>query len=224
MDFVARAGAIIDRAHRIAGILLICVVVLGLLSMCEISKNAALNAQLRSMRMSLPVIVVPGGTSGLYSPTEDDRLILMFTSFVTQSINTFTPETMTRQYDTARKFFDAALLTDSAPYFERKIRDSTADKRSSLFIPEEGSMQVKKYQENGVEWRDVTINGQLSTIIAGTEAEKVPLQVSMKLQKTQVTPNNPYGLKLSGYREILLAQKQASSQSANTGSQPAAAQ
>lgn len=217
MDFVARAGAIIDRAHRIAGILLVCVVVLGLITMCQWSKNAQLNSQLLSARVRLPVIVVPGATSGLYSPTEDERLTMMFTSLITQSINSFTPETMAKQYANTKTFFDAALLTDSAPYFERKLRDSSADKRSSLFVPDDSSLQVKKYEENGVEKRDVSIIGTLHTIIAGTVAETVPLQVNLKLQKTLVSPANPYGLKLTGYREVPLASSSAIPQLAVPG-------
>ncbi|MBI1308524.1 MAG: hypothetical protein GC129_01520 [Proteobacteria bacterium] len=204
MDFVARAGAVIDRAHRIAGVLLICVIVLGLVTTCQLSRNASLNAQLMQRRMSLPVIVVPGAATGLYSPTEDDRLTMMFTSYITQSINSFTPETMAKQYSAIRSFFSPALLTDSVPYFERKIRDSTADRRSSLFVPDESSLQVKKYSENGVDIREVTIIGQLNTIIAGTVAENVPLQIAMKFEKTQVSPANPYGLKLSSYKETPL--------------------
>lgn len=213
MDFVARAGAIIDRAHRIAGILLICVVVLGLLSMCQISKNASLNAQLMARRVSLPVIVVPGATSGLYSPTEDDRLIQMFTSLITQSINTFTPENMARQYELAKTFFDPALLTDSATYFERKVRDATSDKRSSMFVPDDPSMrdlQVRKYEENGIQKREVTLTGQLHTIIAGTVAETVPVQITLKMQKGVVSPNNPYGLILTAYRETELVSTRTS--------------
>lgn len=208
MDFVARAGAIIDRAHRIAGILLICVVILGLLSMCEISKNATLNRQLMERRVSLPVIVVPGSTSGLYSPQEDDRLTQMFTDYITQSINTFTPNNMAHQYELARAYFDPILLTDSAAYFERKIRDATADKRSSMFIPDDPtyrSLEVRKYEENGVQKRDVSFSGQLHTIIAGTVAETVPIQINLKMQKVLVSPNNPYGLLLTAYRETELA-------------------
>lgn len=204
MDFVARAGAMIDRAHRIAGLLLICVVVLGALTTCQWTKNVSLNRQLMERRVSLPVIVVPEATVGLYSPTTDDRLVEMFTGLMTQSINTFTPETLVKQYEFAKGFFSPVLLTDSATYFERKIRDSLADRRSSLFVPDKLSTKVKKYEQNGIQVREVNLTGRISTIISGVVAEDVPVEISMKFQKVDVSPANPYGFVLSYYREMQL--------------------
>lgn len=203
-DFVARAGAIIDRAHRIAGVLLICVVVLGSISTCQLTRNAALNAQLMDARVRLPVIVVPGATTGLYSPTEDDRLTYMFTDLITQLFNSFTSLTFVKQYEEAKKFFDATLLVDSAPYFEKKVRDSQADKRASLFVPDRTSYKVKKYVKNGIEMRDVSMTGQINTIIGGVVAESVWVRLDMTLRKDTVSPANPYGLVLVSYHETPL--------------------
>lgn len=200
-DFVARAGAIIDRAHRIAGVLLICVVVLGSVTTCQLTRNAALNSQLMDARVRLPVIVVPGATTGLYSPTEDDRLTYMFTDLITQMFNSFTALTFAKQYEESKKFFDPTLLVDSAPYFEKKIRDSQADRRASLFVPDRTSYRVKKYVKNGIEMRDVTMTGQINTIVGGVVAESVWVQLDMTLQKGTVSPANPYGLLLSSYHE-----------------------
>lgn len=204
MDFVARAGAIVDRAHRVAGVLLICVVVLGVVAGCQWTKNAALNIALDEKRMRLPVIVVPGATTGLYSPTEDDRLTFMFTDLVTQLFNSFTSLTFARQYEEAKKYFDATLLVDSAPYFEKKVRDAQADRRASLFVPDRTSYQVRKYTKNGSEMRDVSMNGQINTIIGGVVAESVWVKLEMTLQKGTVSPANPYGLLLVSYHETPL--------------------
>ncbi|NBV54664.1 MAG: hypothetical protein EBR79_03015 [Proteobacteria bacterium] len=205
MDFIARAGAMIDRAHRIAGLLLICVVVLGVATMCQLARNNQLNNQLMDARVRLPVIVVPGAVAGKYDPRDDDKLISEFTFFLGQTLNTFTPETLSRQYAVLRPFFAPALLTDSAPYFEKKIRDVEADRRSSLFIPDMTTYQVRKYVQNDVEKRDVKVIGSLQTIVAGTPAEVIPLQITFTLEKRLVNPaTNPYGFWLSAYNEVIL--------------------
>lgn len=202
MDFIARAGAMIDRAHRIAGLLLICVGVLSVVTMCQLIKNTNLNNQLMDARVRLPVIVVPGAVAGKYDPREDDKLISEFTFFLGQTLNTFTPETMSKQYAILKPFFSPALLADSAPYFEKKIRDVEADRRSSLFVPDMTTYQVRKYVQNNVEKRDVSIIGQLTTILGGTEAETIPLQIKFTLEKRLVNPNtNPYGFSISAYNE-----------------------
>ena len=202
MDFVARAGAIIDRAHRVAGILLICVVVLCLVAMCQLSSNNTLQRQLSSQRLAYPVIVVPNATTGLYSPTEEDRLIFLFADFVTQSLNTYTVVNMASLYAGLRPFMGPSLLTDSEPYFQKKIRDGNADKRSSFFIPDRArALTVTKRKVNDQEFRDVTIYGQLNAIIGGVTAESVPMQMDMTFLKVFSSPKNPYGFLLTAYHE-----------------------
>lgn len=202
MDFLARAGAIIDRAHRIAGVLLICVFVLGLVAACQVSQNSDLQRQLDERRLRYPVIVVPDATTGVYSPTEEDRLISLFSDFVTQSLNSFTPQTVAKLYEGLRPFFGPALLTDSEPYFQRKIRDATADKRSSFFVPDRArTLQVTKRTVNGQEFRDIVLYGQINAIVGGTVAESIPLEVTMTFQKVFASPTNPYGFILTAYHE-----------------------
>lgn len=205
MDFVARAGAIIDRAHRVAGILLLCVFVLGFIASCQVMKNIQLEKDLNDHRMSYPVIVVPDATTGVYSPTEEDRLIYLFADFVTQSLNSYTPANISQLYAGLRPFMGPALQTDSQPYFERKVRDSVSDRRSSFFVPDRTQLpSVKKRRENGVEFRDVSVKGQISTIVGGTLAEGSPMEIQMTFQKAFASPVNPYGFLLTKYYEKLL--------------------
>ena len=205
MDFIARAGAIIDRAHRIAGILLLCVFVLGLVSMCQLVKNNQLQAEMNARRISYPVIVVPDATEGVYSPTEEDRLIYLFADFVTQSLNSYTPANIASLYKGLYPYMGPALQTDSQPYFERKVRDSISDRRSSFFVPDRTQTpEVKKRRENGVEYRDVAVRGEIRTIVGGTLAEGSPMEIQMTFQKVFASPANRYGFLLTKYYEKLL--------------------
>lgn len=202
MDFVARAGAIIDRAHRIAGVLLICVIVLGVIAGCQLKENSRLNREADMSRIRYPVIVVPNATTGVYSPTEEDRLIFLFSDFVTQSLNSFTSETVGKLYTGLRPYLGAALLTDSEPYFQRKIRDAQADRRSSFFVPDRArQLSVTKRRINDQEFRDIVMYGQISAIVGGTVAESIPLEVTMTFQKVFASPTNPYGFILTAYHE-----------------------
>lgn len=202
MDFVARAGAIVDRAHRVAGILLICVIVLGLFSTCQFTKNRELQRQLDDRRIRYPVIVVPDASTGVYSPTEEQRLVFLFTDFVTQSLNSYTPENIRGLYDNLRKFLSPAMLTDTQVAFQKRIRDATGDRRSSFFVPDRArELKVEKRTVNGQDFRDVTLYGQMNSIIGGTVAESLPLEVKMTFQKVFASPSNPYGFILTAYSE-----------------------
>lgn len=199
MDFVSRAGAVIDRAHRIAGILLVIVVVQMVIILTQWGTNAALSDNLARMSSRLPVYVVPSATRGIYSPTEDDLLINAFVDQVTQSFNTFTYETLKRQYEEMRGFFTPEMLTFSQTYFEKLIRDSSADRRSALFIPDRATTVVEKAVENGQDIRMVTVKGSLQTIIAGSVVESVPVEIALKLRKTIISKTNPFGFLLASY-------------------------
>jgi hypothetical protein len=199
MDFVARAGAIIDRAHRVAGILIIVVVIETVIIAALLMGNSTLAQQIQSMVMRREVYVVPGSTRGIYSPTEDDLLINAFVDTVTQSFNTFTYETLQKQYQEMVTFFSPQMLTFSQDYFAKLIRDSQADRRSQLFIPDHQSMKVDRGSEDGIDVRTVTMKGSLQTILAGSVVESVPVELTLKLQKTMISRTNPFGFQLAAY-------------------------
>jgi hypothetical protein len=199
MDFVSRAGAIVDRAHRIAGLLLIILILESILIVALLMGNSGLTQQIQALVSRREVYVVPGSTRGLYSPTEDDLLITAFVDTVTQSFNTFTYETLDKQYQEMRTFFTPEMLTFSQDYFTKLITDSRADRRSQLFIPDHQSMQVQKGSENGLETRIVSIRGSLQTILAGSVVESVPIEIDLKLRKTIISRTNPFGFLLAAY-------------------------
>lgn len=205
MDFVARAGAFVDRAHRVAGVLLLIVIVQSLIILFMARNNSEMSEQLRYIAVRMPVYVVPGATRGIYSPTEDDMLVKAFTDQVVQSFKTFTYETLANQYQEMKQFFTPQMLVSAETYFAKTLRDSQADRRSSLFIPDQQSMKVEKDTENGIEVRLVTLNGSLQTIIAGSVVESLPLEIRLKLQKSIISKGNPFGFQLAAYSERSLA-------------------
>lgn len=209
MDFVARAGSFIDRAHRIAGVLLLIVILQSLIIINQYIRNGEMAEQLRYIAVRMPVYVVPGATRGIYSPTEDDLLIKAFVDQVTQSFKTFTYETLANQYEEMRQFFTPQMLVSAETYFSKALRDSQADRRSSLFIPDHQSMKVEKANEGGLETRIVTIKGSLQTIIAGSVVESLPIEIALKLQKSIISKGNPFGFQLAEYRERALAANSA---------------
>lgn len=207
-DFVARAGTVIDRAHRMAGVLLVLVIIQSVMLVTMWTRNGDLSTTIERLATRLPVYVIPGSTRGIYSPTEDDLLIDAFVDTVTQSFNTFTYETVGRQYTEMRQFFTPEMLTFSQTYFEKLMRDSQVDRRSQLFIPDRRSMKVEKGMDNGVESRQVVINGSLQTILAGSVVESVPLEITLRLRKTIISKTNPFGFLLASYNVRRLQQDQ----------------
>jgi hypothetical protein len=174
---------------------------------CQAVKNVELNNRLHQQRIEYPVIVVPDATMGVYSPTEDDRLIAMFTDFVTQSLNTYTAENLPTLIGNLKPYMDATLLTDSEVKFQRLIRDATADRRASIFVPDSRnqklptvtSYQVVRREQNGQQFRDVTLTGQMLSIVGGTVAESIPVEIKITIRKVFASPSNPYGFMLMTY-------------------------
>lgn len=199
MDFIARAGSLIDKSHRVAGFLLILLVVESVLLINSMNRNGQLVDRIYTMSERLPVYVVPGSQTGVYSPTQDDLLIGAFVDLITQSLNSYTYETVEEQYQEARSFFTSEMLAFSQDYFDRLIKNVGSDRRSSLFIPHRQSLKIEKGKENGIDIRQVKVRGSLQQILAGSVVETVPLEITLKLQKTTVSKTNPFGFMLSKY-------------------------
>lgn len=199
MDFIARAGSMLNQAHRLAGFLLVLLLAAIIALVVVVKNNTVLTGQMVAMRSTLPVYVVPGSQTGVYSPTQDDLLINAFVDLVTQSLNTFTYETLADQYAEARAFFSSEMLAFSKDYFEKLIRDANQDRRSALFIPDRRSFHVQRRMDNGIDMRLVTLRGNLQQILAGSVVETIPLEIQLVLRKTTVSKTNPFGFMLSKY-------------------------
>lgn len=208
MDFIARAGSIVDRSHRMSGILLLLVMLLSAMAVVQFLRNVELNRQIQAFSERRPVYVIPGATQGMYSPTEDELLIRAFADQVSQAFNTFTYENIRAQYENMKPFFTAEMLTFSQTYFEKLVADSGVDRRSSLFIPDHQTLRIEKDGDI----RNVTIRGSLQTILAGSVVESVPVELSLRLRKVIFSPANPFGLQLASYSARRLETARAATQ------------
>ncbi|MDE0724451.1 MAG: hypothetical protein OSB62_07100, partial [Alphaproteobacteria bacterium] len=86
MDFLARAGSSLERAHRLAGILLGVILVLIAILFYFVKANSEIKVEYQRLRDELKVYVVPGSISGIYQPTQPDMLLREFSSFVVQGL------------------------------------------------------------------------------------------------------------------------------------------
>ncbi len=177
--------------------------------MCQLNEITTLNNQLRVIRQQLPVIVVPGALAGQYDPREEERLIGNFTDFITQSFNNYTPQNLVKQLEAARPFMSDKVMIDSQSYFEKKIRNAETIKLSMVFVPNRDTLTVKKYRENGVDMRDVSLQGVFQQIAAGQQVESVPVIIYLTLRRTIINPTvNPYGFVLEKYSEKTLSESE----------------
>ena len=66
MDFIARAGSLIDRGHRIIGILLVIVVIQFLWVQSVREEKAVLQRQINIMNKTQSIYVVPNSQAAVY--------------------------------------------------------------------------------------------------------------------------------------------------------------
>jgi hypothetical protein len=204
MDFIARAGAMLDKSHRISGILFVLIILALVLILNLFATNNKQSREIAEMRATLPVYVVPGSLAGTYSPSQDDMLLDGFITLITQSLNTYTYENLPLQYQEVKQFFGPQLLTVVDKYFADKIKIANIDRRSALFVPERNTIKVEDIRDSrGQRTGDkrVVIDGLLNHILAGSTVEAIPLRITMRMNKVIVSRTNPFGYVLESYRE-----------------------
>lgn len=200
MDFVARAGALMDKSHRITGILLV-VIVVQLAVIFMVSNNNSHNQnEFRKLVRSLPVYVVPGSTADIYRPESSDTLVVAFTDFLTQSLNTYTFESYAGQYDEVKKFFTPEMLRFADPFFSKRIKTAQSLRASELFIPNRQTMKIVNQNENGENIRIATVRGSQQRIINGNVVQTQPVEFQLQFRPTNVTRANPFGLMVLSMR------------------------
>ncbi len=203
MDFIARAGSMLDKAHRLAGLLLIIIAVMGLVVLNQMGTINRLSARIDGLSSRLQVYVVPGAQAGVYSPTYREMLTENFAEHVIQSLNSYTYETLPSQYEEIKFFFAPKMLTFAEGYYERLIRNARVDQRSALFIPTNGSF-TSEPAENAADRLVVTMHGTSQQIIAGSVVEVLPMKITLELQQVNVSRSNPFGYMLVSYKEEVL--------------------
>ncbi|MFZ2620101.1 MAG: hypothetical protein WAX89_04435 [Alphaproteobacteria bacterium] len=193
MDFIARAGSLLDKSHRIAGILLVIVAMQTAVILWQANNNSTISRHLTYMRETMPVYVVPGSTADIYRPESSDMLINAFVDFMTQSLYTYTYESYSGQYAEVKKFFTSEMLRFADGFFAKKISNAQQVRGSELFIPDRRTFKIENTQENGEDLRQVSVRGSVQQIINGSVVQTRPVEFSIKLRKVLVSRANPFG-------------------------------
>ena len=218
MDFIARAGSLVDRGHRVIGILLVVIVCQMLWIKSEREDNARLQATIHKQNMSQSIYVVPNSQANIYKPADRKLLLVTFVDYVTQSLLTYTPASFKPQYSSIRPFFSSTLLALSEEFYEREIKKAETDSISSLFVADRTSTELSDITEVNVRkleaekrrelkdrtYRDpdyisgskryeITIKGKRHFIVGGTSVQTQDIAVTLNLQETTVSQTNPFG-------------------------------
>lgn len=209
MDFIARAGSIVDKWQRIAGILLIVCLAEAWLIMSQMDTNEELLLDYKRIREEAKVYVVPGSAAGFYTPPKPEFLLKEMSYLILHSLNTYTYANLEEQYKEVRRFFGEAMLASSRDYFSKLVNEAFDDERSALFIPITTSYRVKREEaEPGEEPLYVAhIEGTVRYIISDAVVEAVPIEYTLKFKRRHISPNNPFGFILVGYKQRELSQQ-----------------
>ena len=204
MDFVARAGSIVDRWQRVAGILLVICLVQAWIINSQMGTNAALQLEYQKIRDEAKVYVVPGSAAGFYTPPKPEFLLQEMSYLILHSLNTYTYANLEEQYKEIRRFFGESMLAQSEAHFSRLVNEAFDDERSALFIPITTSYSLER-EETGVPGEEalyvVKVEGTVRYIISDAVVEAVPIEFTMKFKRRHITPTNPFGFILVNYRQ-----------------------
>lgn len=201
MDFIARAGSVIDKWQRVAGILLILLMLSVFWSVNLSSENAHLNTEYEKLRAQAQVYVVPGSVAGFYTPANSEVMLKELSYLIVNSLNTYTYENLETQYREIERFFDDDMLALAQSHFKDLVQKAYQDERSALFIPDQTAFKIEG--DTGPagrgEIQTVTIEGTRQYIIAGTVVEAVPVRYTMEFRQRYISKSNPFGFQLESY-------------------------
>ncbi len=206
MDFVARAGYVLDRAHRLTGILLFTLALMVVLVIYAWGTNASLQSQLRDATKNLSVYVVPGSEPGFFSPSKGEILMQTFADYAVQSLNTYTPSSLPKQYGEMQRFFTPGMLIRADQYFSNLVRDSVTEERSSLFVTDRTSIKTRRAEdaERGTDAFEVQVNGERKDVVGGKVVASTPIRVILRLHAANVSETNPFGYVIANYKEEVI--------------------
>lgn len=218
MEFIARAGSLVDRGHRVIGILLVVIVCQFLWINSEKEENEKLRKRIHEQNRTQSIYVVPNSQANIYKPADRKLLLVTFVDYVTQSLLTYTPASFRPQYTSVRPFFSSTLLALSEEFYEREIKKSEGDSISSLFVADRTSTELADISEVNIkeledqkrkELRDrryvdpdyisgskryqITIKGKRHFIVGGTNVQTQDIAVTLHLQETTASQTNPFG-------------------------------
>lgn len=200
MDFVARAGSLIDRGHRIIGVLLI-VAVLQVMWIVKINQEKSfLKERIMIQNNTQSIYVVPNSQSGLYKPSEGQFLLMSFVDYVTQNLMTYTPTNIEKQYESIRMFFSDAVRRGADDEFIIEKRKARIEEISSIFVVDKTSDQLDSYKELkdkrsrfGKKTYEIELRGIRSFVVAGKVLTSDIVTYIINVKETNATEKNPFG-------------------------------
>ena len=205
-NFIARAGSIIDRAHRVTGFFMVLSFVFGAGLLLMARDNARLSSQIDELAQRMPVFVVPGSQAGVYSPSRSDMLMLDFMEFVAQSLNTYNAQSLEGQYKEVSKFFTERMQQEASTYFQNKIFTATQDGQASMMVIDRDSVVIKPTDPPyaGVKGKDyylVSFKALRQSMIGLKVVSAEKLQINLVMERKYVSKDNPWGFLLARYEE-----------------------
>jgi len=213
MEFIARAGYAIDRAHRLTGFFMLISVVLSVVLVATLQNNSALNRELTRVRNEAPVYVVPDSIAGFYQPRAKDMLLTSFVEYASKMLNEYTPASLEKQYDEIQRFFTPAMRILADKHFKEQVRKVRSDERAAVLVIERATMEepVKlegRRGDQGGDLYEVKFKALRQEMLGNTVVDKMPLEITLWLEQSYVSKTNPFGFLVAKYGERELNTKQ----------------
>jgi len=204
VDFIARAGGLIDQGHRIIGVLLVVIVVQFVWVNSLMNDRAKLQSTIDYQNRTQSIYVVPNSQADIYKPADSKLLLSTFVDFVSQSLLTYTHANLEKQYKSIRSFLSPKMLETSDNFFSAEIKKSKVERISSLFVADRTSTELSEFKEladktnrYGQKTYAVTIKGQRNVIVGGRVIETKNMNVKLQLQEYKVSQENPFGFRVT---------------------------
>ncbi|MCP4355346.1 MAG: hypothetical protein GY793_06870 [Proteobacteria bacterium] len=203
-NFIARAGSLVDRGHRIIGILLFVLVLQFMWNHSIMKEKQVLQDQIDFQNRSQSIYVVPDSQAGVYKPETGNLLLSTFVDHLIQSLLTYTPANFKKQYDGVRLFLSSDMLSKADRFYKLEIRKSKRGRISSLFMTDKTSTELSNFIElpektskYGEKVYSITVRGVRNMIVAGRVLEENKMSVKLQLKETAVSTVNPFGFKVT---------------------------
>lgn len=206
MDFIAKAGSLIDRGHRVIGILLVVIVVQFFWMQSLRNDRDILQETINVQNRTQSIYVVPNSQADIYKPASGELLLTTFVDFISQSLLTYTPSNLEVQYDSVKKFMSPKLLAISQSFYAGEIRKSKRERISSLFVADRTSTELSEFKElssetskYGKKTYEVVLKGRRHFIIGGVVTETKDLEIVINLKEMLASEKNPFGFQITKF-------------------------
>lgn len=208
MDFIARAGSVVDKGHRVIGLLIVVIVLEFFWILMINSEKGFLQERINIQNNTQSIYVVPNSQAGIYRPAEGHLLLTTFVDYISQNLMTYTPVTMEKQYKDIRDFLSPNVKAEADASFKREFHKSKIEEISSIFVADRTSTQLRDFKElrekrtiYGKKTYEISLKGIRSFVVAGRVLSSKPVKFVIQLQETNVTEENPFGFIVTNFKE-----------------------